>query len=175
LLRLAVNGQAVPMRIEKGYAIITREWRAGDRIELELPMAVQRVTAAPRIDATRGKVALRYGPLVYNVERADQPRIDLALGSEPLVAEWRRDLLGGVMVIRGRWSDGSVMTAVPNFARSNRTGAPIREFPGEPSGVEYAPGTASAAQAEVEAVDPRPRRRGPETLVWIGQNGTDAA
>jgi DUF1680 family protein len=177
LLRLAVNGQAVPVRIEKGYAVIAREWRAGDRIDLELPMAVQRVTAARRIDATRGKVALRYGPLVYNVERADQPRIDLALGSEPLVAEWRRDLLGGVMVIRGRWSDGSAMTAVPNFARSNRTGAPIREFPGEPSGVEYAPGTgtASAAQAEPEVVDPRPRRRGPETLVWIGKDGTDAA
>lgn len=174
LLSLAVNGQTVTPRIEKGYAVITREWRAGDRIDLELPLAVQRVTADKQIDATRGKVALRYGPLVYSVERADQPRIDLALGSEPLVAEWRRDLLGGVMVIRGQWSDGSPMTAVPNFARSNRTGEPIREFPGEPSGVEYAPGTVQATAVEPVAGEGRRRDRQPDTLVWIGRDGGTA-
>ena len=39
--------------------VITREWRRGDRIELELPLVPQRVVADPRIAATRGKVALR--------------------------------------------------------------------------------------------------------------------
>jgi DUF1680 family protein len=175
LLRLAVNGQAMTPRIEKGYAVITREWRAGDRIELELPLAVQRVTADPRIEATRNKVALRYGPIVYNVEHADQPRIDLALGSGPLTAEWRGDLLGGVMTICGRWSDGSPLTAVPNFARANRTGEPIREFPGEPSGVEYAPGTAQVDAAEPVADKGRRRDRRLETLVWLGRDTTGAA
>ncbi len=55
-----------------GYAAIARTWKAGDRIELELPMAVQRVHASEKIAATAGKVALRYGPLVYNIEQVDQ-------------------------------------------------------------------------------------------------------
>ncbi|WP_374297697.1 glycoside hydrolase family 127 protein [Sphingomonas sp.] len=171
LLRLAVNGQAMTPRIEKGYAVITREWRAGDRIELEVPMAVQRVIGDDKIEATRGKVALRYGPLIYNVERADQSRIDLPLGNGPLEAEWRGDLLDGVMVIRGRWSDGSVMTAVPNFARANRTGEPIREFPGE-TGVEYAPGASTGDAAGAAAGDARPKRRHGDTVVWIANGGT---
>lgn len=171
LLRLAVNGQAMTPRIEKGYAVITREWRAGDRIELEVPMAVQRVIGDDKIEATRGKVALRYGPLIYNVERADQSRIDLPLGNGPLHAEWRGDLLDGVMVIRGRWSDGSAMTAVPNFARANRTGEPIREFPGE-TGVEYAPGASTGDAAGAAAGDARPKRRHGDTLVWMANGGT---
>ena len=166
LVRLAVNGEAMTPTIERGYAVITREWRAGDRIELEVPMAVQRVTADERIAATRGKVALRYGPLVYNVERADQPRIDLALGNNPLTAEWRSDLLGGVMVIRGRWSDGSAMTAVPNFARANRNGQPIPEFPGG-TGVVYAPGASAVDAGGATASDRLVTRSGPDSMVWI--------
>src|SRR5215472_5715431 len=66
--RFAVNGQEVKPVIQKGYAVVNREWKAGDRIELELPMEPQRVTADTRIAANRGLVALKYGPLVYNVE-----------------------------------------------------------------------------------------------------------
>jgi DUF1680 family protein len=172
LVRLVVNGEAVTPRIEKGYAVITREWHAGDRVELELPMAVQRVTADERIDATRGKVALRYGPLVYNVERADQRRIDLPIGDAALVPEWRGDLLGGVVTIRGRWADGSTLTAVPNFARMNRTGGPIHEFPGR-SGVEYAPGSTSTSGARQTAAEAR-REQGPVSQVWIARDATAA-
>lgn len=171
VVRLAVNGEPVTPRIEKGYAVLTREWRQGDRVELELPLAVQRVTADDRIEATRGKVALRYGPLVYNVERADQPRIDLPIGNAALVPEWRGDLLGGVVAIRGRWADGSTLTAVPNFARMNRTGEPVREFPGG-SNVEYAPGSVGAGGAQQTAALERPRAHGPVSQVWIARDAT---
>ena len=67
-----VNGSAVTPAIENGYAEITRTWTKGDRIEFELPMAPQRVRASDKIEATRGKVALRCGPLVYNIEQVDQ-------------------------------------------------------------------------------------------------------
>ena len=40
-----------------------------------------------------------------------------------LVTEWRGDLLGGVLTIKGKWSDGSPLLAIPNFARENRGGA----------------------------------------------------
>ena len=127
LKRLTVNGAPLQPRIVNGYAVIEREWQAGDRVELELPMVVQRV-ARRGIEAKAGKVALRYGPLIYNVETADQPRIDLALADTPLSAAWRGDLLGGVMTVQGRWQDGSGMVAIPNYARTNRVG-PATEFP----------------------------------------------
>ncbi len=126
--RLAVNGHPVEPRIADGYAVIEREWRRGDRVTLELPMTVQRVTPVERVAAARGKLALRYGPLIYNTEAADQPRLDLAVGTGPLTPEWRPDLLGGVTVIRGRWVDGSPLTAIPHYARTNRVG-PDTEFP----------------------------------------------
>ncbi len=128
--RLAINGQEQTPIIRKGYAELTREWKAGDRIDLELPMEPQRVVADSRINADKDMVALTYGPLVYNVETADNGKIERKLGDAPLRAEWRPDLLGGVMVISGKWEDGSPMLAVPNFARMNRV-APPREYPGD--------------------------------------------
>jgi DUF1680 family protein len=117
---LAVNGETIHPKIVNGYAVITRKWQAGDKIDLVLPMEVQRIVADKRVAADRGLVALRYGPLIYNVERADQPDINLTIGSKPLTAEWRGDLLHGVMAIKGQWADGSPLLAVPNYARNNR-------------------------------------------------------
>jgi DUF1680 family protein len=122
--RFAVNGHEQTPIIQKGYAVVTREWKRGDRIELELPLEPQRVVADDRITADSDLVALQYGPLVYNVETADNQNINRKLGDAPLKAEWRPDLLGGVMVITGKWQDGSPMTAIPNFVRMNRAGAP---------------------------------------------------
>ncbi len=120
LKSLAVNGKNISAKIENGYAAITREWQAGDKIELELPMEIQVVKADEHIAADRGRVALRYGPLIYNVESADQPNLNLAPDANSLTTEWRGDLLGGVMVIQGKWSDGSSLLAIPNYARENR-------------------------------------------------------
>jgi DUF1680 family protein len=150
LKRLAVNGKAITPDIQKGYAVITREWKAGDLIELELPMEPQRVVADSRIKDDQGLVALKYGPLVYNVETADNPDIAQKLGDDPLVVEWKPNLLGGVMAITGKWKDGSALLAIPNYARMNRVGPPP-EYPGR-TGVNYAPGaTANAAAATVPA------------------------
>jgi hypothetical protein len=72
------------------------------------------------VAADRGRVALRYGPLIYNVETADQPRIDQAISDAPLTPVWRGDLLGGVVALQGPWADGSPLLAIPNYARNNR-------------------------------------------------------
>jgi DUF1680 family protein len=117
---ISVNGSVITPQVEKGYAVINRRWKAGDKIELKLPMKVQRIKAIDRIEATRGKVALRYGPLIYNAERVDQ-NIDNVLSPESaLSAEFKSDLLGGVIVIKGTWADGSQFLAIPNYARCNR-------------------------------------------------------
>jgi len=134
---LTVNGEKISPKMENGYAAITRDWKAGDTIALELPMEVQVVKASDKIAADHGLVALRYGPLIYNVERADQPNINLALGSAPLKPEWRGDLLGGVMVIKGQWADGSPLLAIPNFARENRISQETNRGPGPDSVVWF--------------------------------------
>ena len=107
--------------MEKGYAVITRTWTAGDKIELTLPMKIQRIKAIDEVASTRGKVALRYGPLLYNVERLDQDITKVLKPDAALTTEWRGDFLDGVMVINGTWSDGSKLLAIPYYARENRS------------------------------------------------------
>jgi DUF1680 family protein len=156
-----VNGKAVTPQIVKGYAVVEREWKAGDTIELELPMAPQRIYADPKIEADRGMVAMGYGPLVYSVELADQASITQPLGKAPLKAEWKPELLGGVMALSGKWADGSVMLAVPNYARMNRIGGPEAIGAGD---VDYAPGT---EQASLTEVGPRRHFTGLQSQVWV--------
>jgi hypothetical protein len=118
---ISVNGSAIAPRIEKGYAVITRNWKAGDKIDLVLPMKVQRIKGSDKIAATAGRVALRYGPLIYTAESVDQTIDNVLRPESALTAEWKSDLLGGVMVIKGAWADGSALTAIPYYARDNRT------------------------------------------------------
>jgi uncharacterized protein len=139
LKRLAINGKPITPHIVKGYAVITRQWEPGDTIELELPLEVQRIKADPRIKADVNLIALQYGPLIYNVETTERHNLDLALSNEPLKAEWRPDLLGGVMAITGKWKDGSPMLAIPNYARMNRVEHMSPEI-AEDGSVNYAPG-----------------------------------
>lgn len=120
-----VNGKAVKAKIVDGYAEITRIWLPGDKIDLSLPMQPQRIHASEKIAATRGRVALRYGPLLYNFESVDQP-VDAALDpSAPLTSEFRSDLLGGVVVLKGQSTTGTPMIAIPNYARLNRGGRSV--------------------------------------------------
>ncbi|AUN30682.1 Tat pathway signal protein [Niveispirillum cyanobacteriorum] len=155
LSALTVNGKPVTPANRNGYAVIEREWKRGDKVTFELPLAVQRVTARAEVEATRGQVALRYGPLVYSVETADQPSIAGPIGAAPLSAVWRGDLLGGVMAIEGTWRDGNTLRAVPYYARMNRTGEPVREFP-----------TADGGMPQVEEAERKARAQA--SKVWIG-------
>ncbi len=119
---ISVNGSKINPPVEKGYAVITRKWKAGDTIDLVLPMKVQRIKGSEKIEATRGQVALRRGPLIYCVESADQEDIDGVLRpGTALETDWRDDFLGGTMVIKGAWADGAPLTAIPYYLRSNRT------------------------------------------------------
>jgi uncharacterized protein len=127
---LTVNGEKVSPQIERGYAVLRRLWKKGDKIELELPLQPQRIKASDKIAADRGLVALRYGPLVYNFEAIDNPGMDgrelpLLKNNSPLTTEWRPDLLRGVMVIKAQAADGAPLTAIPNYARNNRSGQSV--------------------------------------------------
>jgi len=68
---LTVNGKKIPIRDERGYAVIERKWSKGDVVEYEIPMQVNRVEATEKIAADRDRVAIERGPLVYCVEGSD--------------------------------------------------------------------------------------------------------
>ena len=122
LLSLSVNGQRIEPVVSKGYAEISRRWKAGDQVEFVLPMEIQKITSDPKIEANKGKIALRYGTLIYNFEEVDNGSEinEGSLGTGPLKAEWTPDFFNGMMLIKGAWSDGKPMLAIPNFARMNR-------------------------------------------------------
>jgi DUF1680 family protein len=155
LVSLSVNGKTITPSIEKGYAVIRRTWKKGDKIVLELPMKIQQVTASDKIDADKGRVALRYGPLLYNVETADQPNINQPIGPTPLTLEWKDDFLHGVMTIKGTWADGSPLVAIPNYARMNRTPTTAT------------PESAQVVQPTKPNEPPQYIDRGPTSIVWI--------
>ena len=77
------------------------------------------------------------------------------------MAQWRGDLLGGVVALTGRWADGTPMLAVPNYARMNRATGARRDIAG--GSVDYAPGTTAAP---VEDDEPAPDR-GLQSQVWM--------
>jgi DUF1680 family protein len=164
--RFAVNGKAVKPTIERGYAVITRDWKAGDRISVEFPLEVQRVKADQRIQANLGSVALRYGALLYNVEEVDQADLTKSLGATPLKAEWRGDLLAGVIAISGKWQDGTPMLAIPNYARMNRLDTEPLEAPSDLA-VNYAPGTTTGPAAAATTAAARQRRFRLQSQVWM--------
>ncbi|MBS1946587.1 MAG: glycoside hydrolase family 127 protein [Bacteroidetes bacterium] len=68
---IKLNGKDIPYQIEKGYAVIDREWKKGDGIEVSFPMKVERVVSRPEVQANNDRVAIQRGPLVYCVEGAD--------------------------------------------------------------------------------------------------------
>lgn len=125
---LRVGGQAVAAPLEQGYAVLTRVWRAGDVVELDLPMPVRTVHASPRVAALAGRVALERGPVVYCVEGQDSPVApgDLTLSPRAEVtAVAQAGLLGGVTTLAVRDGPATAFTAVPYYAWNNRGLAPM--------------------------------------------------
>ncbi|MFF7534156.1 glycoside hydrolase family 127 protein [Streptomyces bobili] len=59
--------------VPPGMTEVTRRFRPGDEIRLELPVRPRWIRADPRVDAVRGTVAVQRGPLVYCAESVDLP------------------------------------------------------------------------------------------------------
>src|SRR5258706_16421541 len=68
---ISINGKPVDYKMEKGYAVIEREWKKGDQVELNIPMEVKRVMARAEVKQDKERIALQSGPLRYLLEGAD--------------------------------------------------------------------------------------------------------
>ena len=76
MVLIAVNDSEVTAKMENGYAVITRDWKAGDRIDLVLPMIPQRVKADTRVAADVGRVALLRPADLQHRKRRSEPGQD---------------------------------------------------------------------------------------------------
>jgi DUF1680 family protein len=100
-----VNQKEVLIKIEKGYIPISRSWKMGDTVQINLPMTVRRIRCDERVKDNVGKIALQRGPLVYCIEWLDIQGgnvLDLKIEKDlSLNTAHRPNLLGGITVIQG--------------------------------------------------------------------------
>lgn len=94
------------LQVQPLSTVVDRGWQAGDELVLQLPLVPRLTAADPRLDATRGTVAIELGPLVYCLEAVDHPghRLDdITLDSgAPLELGETVPELSGVAAVRAR-------------------------------------------------------------------------
>ena len=131
-----VNGKAVTYTTRDGYAVISRQWKKGDKVEYTLPMNIHRVEANEKVKDDRGKIAIERGPVVYCLEGIDNNNnlnTIILPDNAPLSVKFQPAKLNGINEISGDAivleiaTDGlSVLTkkqpftAIPYYAWSNR-------------------------------------------------------
>ena len=172
---LKVNGEILALKPQNGYVEISREWKAGDEITLDLPMPVRRVLGNPKIAATRGQVALERGPIVYALEGIDNDGsvFDIALPETAKIEpEFRKDFLGGVTVLNisgaervTRSGAGQLevrpasLLAIPYATWNNRGSSPMAVWlPKDPANVRQNPKGDLSSQAAVKVSFARPEK-----------------
>ena len=102
---LSINGKNVGVELIPGtFAEITRQWRTGDTIVLDMPMKITLIEGHNRIEEVRNQVAVKRGPIVYCIETPDLPKnisiLDVFINlNTKLEPEYKANFLGGVTVI----------------------------------------------------------------------------
>ncbi len=136
---IRVNNRNLKYEVKNGYAVISREWKSGDKLFVDLPMPVREIIAHPSIKDDVGKIALQRGPLVYCAEGADNKEghvLNLYLNRENSYStEYLPKLLNGVTVIKSSANSTATLdatdskssnlnrqpfTAIPYYAWANR-------------------------------------------------------
>ncbi len=104
-VEIKINGQAVDYKIDKGYAVLSKTWKKGDEVVVNLSMEVRRVSANANVKDDIGKIALQRGPLMYCAEWPDNNgrTSNIILPREVnFITEFKSDLLNGVNVVKGQ-------------------------------------------------------------------------
>lgn len=134
---ISVNGKPYIYTVEKGYAVINREWQKGDNVSVELPMQAQHIYANSNVKADTGRFAIQYGPIMYCLEGADNKdslvQNIVVNKTTPLQVSYNSGLLNGINVIttegqatRRQLNTSALLTstqqvrAIPYYAWNNR-------------------------------------------------------
>jgi DUF1680 family protein len=136
-IKLSVNGKPADLNLKDGYAVISQNWKNGDKVDIEFPMPVRTIVADDRVIEDNGKIAVQRGPLVYCAEWPDNNTgnvLNLIINrSSKFSSEFITDSHGGLEVIKtvghqvARKLDGSIeskpdetVTLIPYALWNNR-------------------------------------------------------
>lgn len=101
-IEISINGKPATFHEELGYAVIDRQWKKGDLIEINTPMEIHRIASRFELKQNNNRSALQYGPMVYCVEGADnnlQAWNFILPADASLHIQYEPGLLGGVNTI----------------------------------------------------------------------------
>ncbi|MCR9064037.1 MAG: glycoside hydrolase family 127 protein [Cytophagales bacterium] len=104
--KIKINGKDAGINTEAGnYTKITRKWKKGDVILLDMPMETTLVEGNDRIEEVRNQVAVKRGPVVYCMESSDLPEeasiVDVYIkGDTPFKTDFQPDFLGGINTLK---------------------------------------------------------------------------
>ena len=132
-----VNGKQTEYTTVKGYAVINRNWKKGDKVTIDFPMEVEKVTANKQVAADKGRFALQRGPVVYCLEGVDQKDSavqSLVIDTSAVInAVYKPGVLNGIteLTVQGYTavkepkSDNALsakqtITAIPYYSWNNR-------------------------------------------------------
>jgi DUF1680 family protein len=113
------------------YITVERVWQDGDEVSMQMEMPIQIHTVHPKVKSCSGKAALSRGPIVYCLEGIDNPGIDLETVKPDLaslVEIFEPDLLGGIMAIQGKTTEGKRLKFIPYAWWANREISPMTVF-----------------------------------------------
>ena len=87
--RISVNGVEQAAEAKPGtYATVSRTWKKGDVITIDMPMRTRIIEANPLVEESRGQVAVQRGPIVYCLESNDLNGVSIDDIAIPLNAEF---------------------------------------------------------------------------------------
>ncbi|GAB3398730.1 glycoside hydrolase family 127 protein [Humibacter soli] len=122
-----LDGASVPAG---EYAEVTRQFSAGDTVDLALPLALRVTRPHPRVDAVRDSIAVERGPLVYAFEAVDQPDgvvlDDVTVDGESVAEGKAPALVPGLVGVTVTGNEGEQLTGIPYFAWANREVSDMR-------------------------------------------------
>jgi uncharacterized protein len=166
---ITVNGQPVTYDTRKGYAVISRKWKKGDKVVIDLPMPVEKVMANERVKADLGRFAFQKGPVVYCLEGpdyADSTVQSIVVDTSASVTSSYQDtLLNGItlLVAKGMSSarqpksdqlttTATTVKAIPYYAWNNRGSCEMEVWiPYEASAARPKPAATIASGSRVSA------------------------
>lgn len=86
---VSVNGEACNIDTQsESYIAVSRKWKKGDVLTLNMPMKTKLIEANPLVEESRGQIAVQRGPVVYCLESNDINGLDIDNIAIPLDAKF---------------------------------------------------------------------------------------
>jgi len=134
---ISINGKYYHYERIKGYAVISRKWKKGDKVTMILPMETQKIFANTRVKDDKDRFAFQRGPIVYCLEgpdNRDSTVQNITINKMAVSnALYKPELLNGIEIIttEGKSSKRQLntnalletdqnVTAIPYYAWANR-------------------------------------------------------